>query len=202
MSVFTKSRTKASSRRQIALRGVEADVLLLPANESRAVLRVSALNFELKSEAEQDALIDTYQSFLNSLATDLQILVRVRELDMDKYVADFSRRGELETDPVYKKQAAQYVKFVSQLVTTNKILTRHFYVVVPLSAESDFSLVCEQLATSVDIVSKGLARMGLHSRRLKSLELLELFYSFYSPLDAKRQPLTSTTLQLLSAGYR
>ena len=202
MSVFTKSRTKASSRRQIALRGVEADVLLLPANESRAVLRVSALNFELKSEAEQDALIDTYQSFLNSLATDLQILVRVRELDMDKYVADFSRRGELETDPVYKKQAAQYVKFVSQLVTTNKILTRHFYVVVPLSAESDFSLVREQLATSVDIVSKGLARMGLHSRRLKSLELLELFYSFYSPLDAKRQPLTSTTLQLLSAGYR
>ena len=202
MSVFTKSRTKASSRRQIALRGVEADVLLLPANESRAVLRVSALNFELKSEAEQDALIDTYQSFLNSLATDLQILVRVRELDMDKYVADFSRRGELEADPVYKKQAAQYVKFVSQLVTTNKILTRHFYVVVPLSAESDFSLVREQLATSVDIVSKGLARMGLHSRRLKSLELLELFYSFYSPLDAKRQPLTSTTLQLLSAGYR
>lgn len=201
MSILTKSKKKASSRQQIAIRGVEEDILLLPDSEYRAVLRVSALNFELKSEAEQDALIETYQSFLNSLATDLQIVIRVRELDMDKYLAGFARRGEREQDDVYKQQADNYIKFVSKLVTTNKILTRHFYVVVPLSQENDFALVKEQLSLNVEIVSKGLARMGMHSERLRSLELLELFYSFYNPVDSKRQPLTEQTMQLLTESY-
>jgi hypothetical protein len=201
MSVLTKSKTKASSRQQIALKGVSDDVLLLPGNEYRAVMRVSAINFELKSEAEQDALIDTYQSFLNSLSTDLQILVRIRELDMDKYLADFARRSRSEVENVYQEQNANYIQFVSKLVTTNKILTRHFYVVVPLSGETDFAIVKEQLALTIEIVSKGLARMGMHTSRLKSLALLELFYSFYNPVDSKRQPLTDQTLQLLTEAY-
>jgi hypothetical protein len=201
MSALTKSRTKASSRQQIALKGVSDDVLLLPGNEYRAVMRVSAINFELKSEAEQDALIDTYQSFLNSLSTDLQILVRIRELDMDKYLADFARRSRSEVETVYQEQNANYIQFVSKLVTTNKILTRYFYVVVPLSGETDFAIVKEQLALTVEIVSKGLARMGMHASRLTSLALLELFYSFYNPVDSKRQPLTDQTLQLLTEAY-
>lgn len=201
MSVFTKSKKKASSRRQIAIQGVRDDILLLPNHEYRTVLGVSALNFELKSEAEQDALIDTYQSFLNSLATNLQILVRVRELDIDKYLAEFTARSSSEQNDIYRRQAEQYVKFVGKLVTTNKILTRHFYVIVPLSGESDFDLAKEQLAISLDIVAKGLARMGMHSQRLQSLQLLELFYSFYNPIDAKRQPITDQTLSMLQEAY-
>ena len=201
MSVFTKSKKIASSRGQIAIRGVQDDVLLLPDNKYRAVLQVSSINFELKSEAEQDALIDTYQSFLNSLATDLQIIVRVRELDLDKYLADFDAKRQAEDQAIYQRQIENYVKFVTQLVTTKKILTRHFYVVVPLNNEADFDIAKEQLSLSVDIVAKGLARMGMQCRQLSSLELLDLFYSYYSPSDAKQQPLTDQTLKLLTEAY-
>ena len=201
MSIFMKSKKRVSSRQQIAIEGVQAEILLLPNHEYRAVLDVSAVNFELKSEAEQDALIATYQSFLNSLPTNLQILVRVRELDMDKYLSDFEERSSSEHNEIYRNQANQYVKFVSKLVTTNKILTRHFYVVVPQSRESDFSVAKAQLSLNVDIVAKGLQRMGMHSKRLNNLELLELFYSFYNPIDAKRQPITDQTLTMLEEAY-
>lgn len=201
MSVFFTSKTTTSSRRQIAIRGVQADVLLLPNNRYRAVLQVSSINFELKSEAEQDALIDTYQSFLNSLASDLQIIVRVRELDLDKYLADFSAKREAEDDDIYRLQIDHYVRFVRQLVTTKKILTRHFYVVVPLDKEADFTSALEQLNLAVDIVSKGLGRMGMQARQLSNLELLDLFYSYYNPSDAKQQPLTEQTLQLLTEAF-
>lgn len=201
MSVFSKSKKTASSRSQIAIRGVQDDILLLPGNRYRAVLQVSSVNFELKSEAEQDALIDTYQSFLNSLATDLQIIIRVRELDLDKYIEDFGAKQAAETEAIYKQQIENYIKFVKQLVTTKKILTRHFYVVVPLNDESDFAIAREQLSLSVDIVAKGLARMGMHSRQLSNLELLDLFYSYYSPRDAKLQPMTDQTMRLLTETY-
>lgn len=80
MFTSLKSNKRASSRRQISIKGVKDGVLILPNNQFRIALEVSSLNFELKSEAEQDALIDTYESFLNSLPGPLQIIVRVVNL--------------------------------------------------------------------------------------------------------------------------
>jgi TraC protein len=202
VSIFSKNKTKASSRKQIDIKGVRDGILILPNNKYRLALELSSINFELKSEAEQDALIDTYQSFLNSLATSLQIIVRVRELDMDKYLEDVKAKGEQETEDIYKQQTDNYCDFVRTLITKNKILTRHFYVVLPYDLkEKDFEVVREQLTLSADIVTKGLARMGMQARNLDSLEILDLFYSFYSPHCAKRQPLKEQTLQLLSGVY-
>ena len=199
MSIFKKSNSRASSRRQIDIKGVQGSVLQLPNNHNRSVLHISSVNFELKSEAEQDALIETYQSFLNSLATPLQIVVRIREMDMDKYLEDFNARMQAETEQVYKDQVKHYTDFVSSLITKNKILSRHFYVVLPYDQpEKDFDIVKEQLSLQADIVAKGLARLGIQSRLLESLELLDLFYSFYSPSQAKRQPLKTQTMKLLT----
>ena len=202
MSIFKKSNSKQSSRRQIDIKGVRDGILLLPNNKYRSVLQISSVNFELKSEAEQDALIDTYQSFLNSLATSLQIVVRIREMDMDKYLDDFNARMLQEDEQIYKDQVQNYTEFVRSLITKNKILSRHFYVILPFDGkEKDFGLIKEQLGINADIVTKGLARLGMQAKPLDSLELLDLFYGFYSAGQAKRQPLKKQTMQLLTEGY-
>ncbi len=202
MSVLRKSNRKVSSRRQIDIKGVRDGVLLLPNNQCRVALHVSSVNFELKSEDEQNALIETYQNFLNSLPCPLQIIVRIRELDMDKYFDDFKASLAAEREVIYKTQLSNYTEFVESLITTNKILARMFYVVVPyVGQETDFAVIREQLALNTDIVAKGLARLGMQSRQLTSLELLDLFYSFYNPGQAKRQPITKQTLELLNRSY-
>lgn len=181
---------------------MQDSILILPRNEYRAVLEVSSLNFELKSEDEQDVLIDTYESFLNSLPCQVQILVRIRELDMSKYITDLTSRLKDETEDVYKQQLQNYSEFVGELVADNRILSRRFYVVLPFNAKNnDFPAAKEQLAINADIVSKGLMRMGMHSRRLSELELLDLFYEFYNPAQAKRQPIRDSVLALISSSY-
>jgi hypothetical protein len=202
MFILQKSNKKVSSRQQIDIKGVRDGVLLLPNNHYRVVLQISSVNFELKSEAEQDALIETYQSFLNSMSCPLQILVRIREMDMDKYLGDFHTRLIDESEEVYKQEIQNYTEFVKSLITSNKILARHFYVVIPfVGKESDFEIVKEQLNLNTDIVAKGLSRLGMQSRQLSSLEVLDLFYSFYNPGQAKRQPITDKTLELLTRSY-
>lgn len=199
MSVLQKSKTKSGSRGQIAIKGTRDGVLLLPGNQYRAVLQVSALNFELKSEEEQDAIIDTYENFLNSLGTNLQVLIRTREIDMDKYLEDLTDRLKDETEKIYQKQLINYDEFIRSLITNNKILTRHFYLIIPYTADkkTEFDLIKEQLNLKIDIASKGMARLGMHTRKLTSLEILDLFYSFYNPSQAKIQPLTDQALQLI-----
>lgn len=199
MFALQKSKSKTSSRNQIAIKGVQDGILILPGNQYRAVLQVSSLNFELKSEDEQDAIIETYESFLNSVGTSLQILIRTREIDMDKYLEDLSERLDNETEAIYRNQLQNYDEFIRSLILTNKILTRHFYIVVPYSTKdkTDFDLVQEQINLKLDIVAKGMTRIGMHAKELSSLEVLDLFYSFYSPTQSKIQPLTEHALQLI-----
>ncbi len=199
MFALQKSKTRTSSRNQIAIKGVRDGILMLPNNEYRAILQVSSLNFELRSEEEQDAIMDTYESFLNSVGSSLQILIRTREIDMDKYLEDLKIRLDDEKEQVYRDQLQNYDEFIRTLIQSNKILTRHFYIVVPYHAsnKADFELVQEQLNLKLDIVAKGMMRIGMHTKELSSLETLDLFYSFYSPAQAKIQPLTEHALQLI-----
>ncbi|MBN9397943.1 hypothetical protein BGO17_00760 [Candidatus Saccharibacteria bacterium 49-20] len=193
-----KTKRTGTTRQQIGIRGVRDGILLLPNNGYRLVLEVSSLNFELKSEDEQDAIIDTYESFLNSVGTKLQILIRTREIDMDKYLEDLSARLENETERIYRDQLQNYDEFIRSLIQSNKILTRHFYIIVPYESTSkDFDLIKEQLALTADIVMKGMNRMGMSARQLSSLETLDLFYSFYNPTAAKIQPLTDRALSAI-----
>jgi len=189
---------KISARYQIGIKEVKDGILILPGNKYRIVLEASALNFELKSEEEQDQIIDTFQNFLNALPCSIQILIRTREIDIDGYLEEFMAHNNHETNSLYKARLEEYGQFIKKLVSGNKILTRKFFVVVSHSGESrDLSIIKEQLKLNQDIISKGLERLGMKTRHLGNLEILDLFYSFYNPSKSKIQPLTDKTFEAL-----
>jgi hypothetical protein len=188
-----KSKNKGSGRTQVGIKEVRDGILILPDNRYRLVLSTSSLNFELQSEEEQDVIVDTFQSFLNSLNSPIQILIRVRELDIDRYIEDFKAAREEETEKVYKHQLEHYCEFIRKLVAGNKILSRRFFIVIPFDSKTpvDFNIVSEQLTLLQEIIAKGLEKIGMTTRKLSTLEVLDLFYSFYRPDQAKTQPLVN-----------
>lgn len=201
--LFGKPKSKTSSRRQIRIKEVKDNMLILPGNKYRAIIETSAINFELKSEDEQDAIIDNFQNFLNSLPCPLQILIRVREVDIDRYLEEFSKKESKEEEEVYKTQIQSYCSFITDLVSGNKILSRRLYVVIPYDVtdgKHDFALVKEQLLLNQDIVIKGLEKLGMKIRVLDSLEILDLFYTFYNSDQIKSQPLKAETLKPIFEG--
>ena len=199
MSIFSKSK-KSSSRQQIQIKEVLDNILVLPNNEYRQILETSSVNFELKSEEEQDVIIDSFQNFLNSLPCEIQILVLVREVDIDRYVEDIGKTKDKETIPAYKKQIEGYCSFVKKLVSGNKILSRRFYIVIPYKhteRHQDLKLIKEHLNLEKDIIIKGLERMQMKARSITGLEILNLFYGFYNPENLKTQAITRETVEAI-----
>jgi len=200
MWLLNKTKSKVSSRRQIQIKEVRDGILILPKGEYRLVIETSSINFELKSDEEQDILIDSFQSFLNSLPCQLQILVRVREVEIDRYLEQIGKSRDTEPEKVYKDQISNYSAFIKNLVAGNKILSRRFYLVIPyrhLDKNKNFTLIAEQIHLQGDIALKGLEKLGMKARVLDSLELLDLFYSFYNPQQAKTQELKGQTIEML-----
>ena len=195
---WTKNTNKASSRNQIAIKEVRDVILILSNHEARMVIETSSVNFELKSEDEQDVLIESFQSFLNALPSSLQILIRVREVDVNQYLERIKILSDKEDQKVYKEQLTNYCSFINQVVSGNKILSRKFYLIIPYQDDSgDFRLVKEQLQLNRDIVLKGLERLGMKGKTLGSLEVLNLFYSFYNHNQIKTQELKGKTIRAL-----
>ena len=203
MWLFNKSPKKVSARRQIQIKEVKEGILVLPHQQYRLIIETSSINFELKSEDEQDVLIEGFEHFLNSLPCHLQILVRVREIDINRYVESIAQTQKQEHVSIYKEQIRNYCTFIQNLVSGNTILARHFYVIIPYHPEDnihDFSLITEQIRLSRDIVMRGLEKLGMKAKPLDSLDVLNLFYSFYNPKQTKTQELKGQTIQALLRG--
>jgi hypothetical protein len=198
--MFTSKKNEvANSRQQIAIDGAKNNILILPNNHYQTIIEIAAINFELKSDEEQDAIIDSYESFLNSCNCPLQIITRIRQVDINKYIDDLNLKYGDETNKIYRQQLVAYIQFIKSLITTNRILTRKFYLIIPYipTKKVDFQIIEEHLNMQTDIIIKSISRIGISSRRLDNLEMLDLFYSFYNQQRAKNQPLTTRTLNVL-----
>lgn len=197
---MNKQANRKSSRRQIQIKEVRDGILVLPNNEYRLVIETSSVNFELKSDEEQDVILDSFQNFLNSLVSPLQILVRVREVDIDSYLTQIAVSKTSEKEKVYKTQIDNYCSFIKNLVSGNKILSRRFYIIIPYKdtdRSKDFQTISEHINLQRSIVTRGLEKLGMKARTLESLELLDLFYSFYNSSQTKTQELKGHTIEAL-----
>ena len=75
-----KKTPSMSTQTYLKVSEIRDDTLVLKNGGVRALLRVSSINFNLKSEDEQNAIIYSYQGFLNTLDFPIQIVVRSKKL--------------------------------------------------------------------------------------------------------------------------
>lgn len=192
---------------QAALRIAEIrdDIVIMQDGTLRAVLAISSTNFDLKSEEEQNGIIYGYQRFLNSLDFPVQIVMQSRRLDIADYVSRLKVATQRLTNELLKMQASYYTEFIAQLVADANVMSKSFYIVIPLSqsvtpaAGGFFSKLfgggaakqanqklenlrhySEQLQQRVDSVASNLGGLGLKIARLDTGALIELYYNSYN----------------------
>ncbi|NCO44881.1 hypothetical protein GW888_02290, partial [Candidatus Wolfebacteria bacterium] len=64
-----------STQQFVEVKDIRGDAIIMKNGSLRRVLMVSGINFELKSEEEQNIIIYAYQNFLNTLDFSAQIII-------------------------------------------------------------------------------------------------------------------------------
>lgn len=124
---------EASTQDFLEIQDIKEGVLVLKNQGLRGVLMVSSLNFALKSEEEQTAIIYAFQSFLNTLDFSCQIVIQSRNINISPYLDELKDLEEKQTNELLREQTASYREFIKQLVQGETIMTKNFYTVVPYS---------------------------------------------------------------------
>lgn len=212
-----------STHQFVRIENIRDDVVVIRGGGLRAVISVSSMNFALKSQQEQEAIVYEYQNFLNSLDFPLQILVNSRFVNIDGYLEELEKKTRQQQNELLKMQTQEYIKFVQSFVQEANIVSTDFYVTVPFNLiestlksggagerlkslfgaggrvgqmEKDKFLQYKgQLMQRVDFVSGGLHRIGLTARMLTSPELISLYWSLYNPSDLRKKHLVRSIFE-------
>lgn len=142
MSVKSAKKTNpdASTQRHLPFSQIRENIILLKDNSARMVLRCSTINFLLKSEEEQDAIIISFQRFLNALDFPIQILVRSNKLDIDGYLEKLKAKAVAQKNPLLQNQTYEYIEYLKKLVEVAQIMKKEFYIIIPFDLVEDKSV--------------------------------------------------------------
>lgn len=199
----------------IRIREIRDGIAILQDGTMRSSLMVSSINFALKSEEEQNAIIYAYQDFLNALDFPLQMTVSSRKLDITPYLEEVKLLRDKQENDLLRLQMDEYINFVAELVKNSDIMTKTFFITVPFSvqenkkdsfftkltkgagapsrksamSDAEFEHNRSQLIQRVEQVAVGLRSIGLRVVPLQTQEMLELFYTMYNPGTSRNQRL-------------
>ena len=206
-----------ATQKLVDIDDIKNGVVYLKNGSVRAIVMVSGINFELKSEQEQDAIVGAYQGFLNALDFSTQVIIHSRKLNIQNYLDKMMAVREKEQNELLKNQLGEYIEFVRGFVKKNDIMTKNFFVVVPYdgsgvkeiqkgisrfipflkkkkeSPNESREQKVGQLRQRIDEVVSGIEQIGLRAIQLNDDEILELYYNLYNPEDiSKDLPGTNT----------
>ena len=99
---------EASTQQFLEMEQIREGVVVLRNKGLRAVIMASSLNFALKSEDEQNAIIYQFQNFLNSLDFSIEIVVQSRRLNITGYFDKLKEMEEKQENELLKFQTREY----------------------------------------------------------------------------------------------
>ncbi|MBI2327117.1 hypothetical protein HYU92_02255 [Candidatus Curtissbacteria bacterium] len=197
---------KASTQEHLDVDDIVDDLVILKTGWVAVVLSTTAVNFDLLSEAEQDATIFAYGALLNSLSFPVQILIRTKKADITSYFQKLAEAEQSQLNPDLKRQIQKYEDFIRSTVQQKTVLEKEFYLIIDFSPlelgirgikgretqgkSSKAQLISDAkiaLFPKRDHLIKQMSRLGLTAKQLSTQELIELFYDIYNPAPTGTQ---------------
>ncbi len=203
-----------STQSFLAFSEVHEGIIITKNGELRAILMASSINFSLKSEQEQTAIVYAYQNFLNSLSFPVQIMMQSRKLDLTKYIAKLKEIAKVQGNELLRGQTIDYIYYIERLVKVANIMDKKFYVVIPFMPPSttqikpsaglfgnkkeasgpkitpkDFEKYQTEILQRLQVIQSGLGSIGVRTAQLNTQQIVELMYGIYNPEEAEKEKL-------------
>lgn len=125
--------TAKASQEFVPIKEIRDGIVILKTGAMRLILMVSSLNFALKSQEEQAAIISQYQNLLNALDFSIQIFIQSRPINIAPYLNILKDQEKTQSNELLQIQNREYIDFIKNLVETTNIVSKNFYIAVPFN---------------------------------------------------------------------
>jgi len=140
-------------------------IIKLKNNSLVKILIISPINFNLKSNLEKEAILNSYKIFLKTCNFNLQILIHSNKEDLSKHISNIENINKKENINLLKL-SENYINFIQNINKERKSSSKSFYILIKEISKNkildshDEQIMCEKLNDNYFKIKECLSRCG------------------------------------------
>ena len=153
-------------------------------NKIIKILKISPINYNLKSDLEKEAILNSFRIFLKTCNFDIQILIQSSKEDLTHHIENIHKNISKKENKYLEKIADNYIDYIQQINLSRKSSSKNFYIILSeqINKKIDIfeaeEIIKNELKEKYFKVKECLARSGNFVYELSnSKEVKKLFYS-------------------------
>ena len=154
-------------------------------NKLIKIIKVNPINYNLKSDLEKEAILNSYKIFLKTCNFNIQILIQSNKEDLTHHIKNIQKNISKKENKYLEKISRHYINYINQINLERKSSSKDFYIIISneiINKKNNFQ--SEEIAKS-DLkekyfkIKECLSRSGNTVKELSNKKEVEkLFFSF------------------------
>lgn len=159
-------------------------IVKLKNNKLIKILKISPINYNLKSDLEKEAILNSYKVFLKTCNFDIQILIQSSKEDLTSHIKNIQKNVNKKRNNYLNDIAKNYINYIQEINLTRKSASKNFYIILSNKINKKIDILQSEEIIRNDLkekyfkVKECLSRSGNFVSELsKSEEIENLFFS-------------------------
>lgn len=149
------------------------------------IIKIIPINYNLKSDLEKEAILNSYKTFLKTCHFDLQILIQSNKEDLSKHISLIKQQMKKENNSILLQLSEEYLNFIQENNKEKISSSKNFFILLKISNQNkqekttDEERIIEQLNENYFKVKECLSRCGNLALEIDTKqETQTILYSF------------------------
>ncbi len=147
------------------------------------IIKVTPINYDLKSNLEKEAILNSYKLYLKTCDFDFQILIQSKKENLKKHIMKIKEEQKNEENKKISKIYQDYIEYINNLNNENKSSSKNFYILIKYINEknTEENIINNILNEKYFKIKECLSRCGNNVSDINDKdEIKSIFNSFYN----------------------
>ncbi len=161
-------------------------IIKLKKNKFIKILKINPINYNLKSDLEKNAILNSYKIFLKTCNFDIQILIQSNKENLKNHISIIQKNIQKKENNYLKKISEDYINYIKKINLLNKASSKDFYIIIShvINSRENINLndiIENDLKEKYFKIKECLVRCGNEvSEIINSEDIVKIFNSFFN----------------------
>ncbi len=182
-----KIKKEFSTQDWIPIEQILKNGIIKTKNKYVKILKVTPINYNLKSDLEKQAILNSYKIFLKTCNFDIQILIQSSKENLEKNILNVQKNIQKKENKYLKKLSEDYIEYINKINSNKKSSSKNFYLIISkkISKEQEFNesfdMIKSDLKEKYFKIKECLSRCGNSVYEINTKEeILKIINSFFN----------------------
>ena len=182
-----KIKKQETSQSWIPLEEVFDNGIIKTKREYIKILKVMPINYNLKSDLEKQAILNSYKIFLKTCNFNFQILIQSSKENLEKNIFNIQKNIQKKGNKYLKKISENYIEYINKINSNKKSSSKNFYLIISkeISKEQEeyeaYEIIKNELKENFFKIKECLSRCGNSVFEINTKEeILNILNSFFN----------------------